>query len=60
MIAKDLVVLGNARILGSLYVSNSSVATSATAAASYSTRMLSVGQTDTEPSNEGEVYWYYE
>lgn len=62
MIAKDLVVLGDVRILGELYVSSSSVATATSASvASYSARMLPADDINiTEPSSEGEVLWYYE
>lgn len=58
MIAKDLVVLGDVRILGELYTS-SQITTSDVAA--YSTRMVAADATDnTDPSSEGEVVWTYE
>ena len=58
MIAKDLVVLGDVRILGELYTSS---ATSAGAAvASYSTSMVAAGSGDSDPESEGEVVWEYE
>lgn len=58
MIAKDLVVLGDARILGQLYVVSSNQASAAVA--SYSTRMVAADSGDSEPTSEGEVVWTYE
>ena len=58
MIAKDLIVLGNVRILGTLYAESSNITNST---ASYSTRMIAADEDDTtEPTTEGEVLWYYE
>lgn len=58
MIAKDLVVLGDVRVLGKLYTS-SAISTTDAATASYSTRMVAAGS-DADPESEGEVVWEYE
>ena len=58
MIAKDLVVLGDVRILGELYTNSYSAAGTASVA-SYSTRMVAAGS-DSDPESEGEVVWEYE
>lgn len=60
MIAKDLVVLGDARILGRLYTSYSSQSENAASVTSYSTRMVAADSGDSDPESEGEVVWEYE
>lgn len=60
MIAKDLVVLGDARILGRLYTSYSSQSENTASTASYSTRMVPAGSGESNPGSEGEVVWEYE
>jgi hypothetical protein len=60
MIAKDLVVLGDARILGRLYTAYSSQSENTVSATSYSTRMVPAGDTASNPESEGEVVWEYE
>jgi hypothetical protein len=60
MIAKDLVVLGDARILGRLYTTYSSQSENIVSTASYSTRMVPAGNSESNPESEGEVVWEYE
>lgn len=60
MQAKDLVVTGDARILGHLYVEQLQTTQSADVSAPRSSKLVPQGASGSDqPTQEGEIYWYY-
>ena len=60
MQAKDLVVMGDARILGQLYVDQIRTTQDAGTSAPRNSKLVPVAEASTNiPTTEGEIYWYY-